>query len=152
MAISDFIRRNWRHLIYQAVLVGLLVWMAKCSITLADQSNWVKTTGHVGMSGSTSSKGGGSVTVWYKDPETGAEKSASMSVPNSRVRGLVDGGSLRNTGEPAYLTTNIFNTTTVCLESAWEDCRDEARPKWYFLLLVGFLLAVSIWHVARPRS
>ena len=76
-----FMRRKAGHFVYQGVLVVVLVWMAKCSITLSDKSNWEHTTGRIGIFGETNSKSGGSVSVYYTDPATGAEQSAMMKVP-----------------------------------------------------------------------
>lgn len=133
-------RRKAGHFVYQGVLMVVLVWMAKCSITLNDKSNWEHTTGRIGIFGKTNSKLGGSVSVYYADPATGAEQSAMMKVPNDFVEPVVNSSSEQ---QPAYVYTNVFGRVTVCLESVWDACNGEAKPKGYFYLLVIGLLAVS---------
>lgn len=123
-------------------MLGAIVWMGQCHVSLSNRDNWTKTTGTMGVSGVLRSKGSSTATVFYVDVATKEEVSGNMALPDDVVRAAVDKGS--SDRENAYYTDNIFGKRTVCLESWWESCLGEAQPKWYMYLLAIILIVAPL--------
>lgn len=133
-------------IIFALVTIVALGMLAQCAVSVGNKDNWAKTTGRIGMSGEVR-KNSASVSVFYKDPKTGEEKSANMQVGDeATAQALLDSGG---DDETVYVYRNIVGTVTVCTESRWDDCHGRAQPKWWVFLIGLGLLAMALSDIRR---
>ncbi len=160
MSFFDHLRRYRRLLGSIGFAVGVIAaigLLAHCRIARGDQANWTKTEGVLGTRGEVrvdkdGNESGGSVEVFYKDPDTGHEMTAKMHVGSRESAQAILDRPDREI-EPVYIYKGLTGKPDVCTQTDWAECRERALPPWWVFPILAALLAFALFDLrSRWRS